>query len=408
MRPSAPEGSEFARGWTVVLAASVGVGLGITGVPIYTIGQFVRPLAEAFGWSRATIAGGLTVLTACGVLTAPLVGVLAERFGVRRVAIAGMIGLAAGFLGLSLSGGSVEAYYLGWAALAILGAGTSPIVWTAAVASWFERNRGLALGITLCGTGVVAVVAPAVVGGIIGSFGWRAAFGALAAAQIVIGLPVVLPLFRSRVSTPATSEVPDTPRSGMTLRDAAASTRFWRLILAFFLMAMVIGGLIVNLPAMLADRGVDFARASAALGLLGVAVILGRLTVGFLVDRLAAQFVAAVYIALPSAACLLLARHGSAVPAVVLTGLAAGAEVDLLAFLIGRYFGLLHYARIYGWALSAFSAGIGVGPVLAARVRDTSGSYGVALYMFAAMAATAALLVASLGGGRQVTPAARR
>ena len=68
----APIGSEFARGWTVILAASIGVGLGITGVPIYAIGQFVRPLAASFGWSRAAVVGGLTVLTACSVLMARL------------------------------------------------------------------------------------------------------------------------------------------------------------------------------------------------------------------------------------------------------------------------------------------------------------------------------------------------
>jgi MFS family permease len=397
-------GSEFARGWTVILAAAVGVGLGITGVPIYTIGLFIRPLAADFGWTRAIVAGGLTVLTACSVLMAPLIGVLTERYGVRRVAILGMIGLALGFLGLSLNNGSVQAYYLAWGALAILGAGTSPIVWTAAVTSWFNRNRGLALGITLCGTGVVAIVAPEIIGRIIASHGWRAAFQSLAAAQIVIGLPVVLLFFRRR-EQPLDAATPTRPGEGLTLRQAAATTQFWRLILAFFLMALVVGGLIVNLPAMLADRGIPLPQAAEALGLLGVAIIGGRLTVGWLVDRVAAHYVAAAYIVLPTLACLLLAEHGAAGPAVVLVGLSAGAEVDLLAFLISRYFGLLHYARIYGCALSTFSAGVGLGPLLAARIYDASGGYAGALYGFAACAAVASVLVASLGRPRRYSAA---
>jgi MFS family permease len=395
--PSAFAKGEFARGWTIVLAAAVGVGLGVTGVPIYTIGLFVRPLANDFGWSRAVVAGGLTVLTVCSVLMAPLTGVLTETFGVRRVAIIAMIGLAIGFLGLSLNNGTVAAYYIGWAAIGILGAGTSPVVWTAAVTSWFERNRGLALGITLCGTGIIAVVAPEIIGTIIASSGWRSAFQALAAAQVVIGLPIVLLFFQPRERARDSAGAPMIPRSGITLRQAAVSTRFWRLILAFFLTAVVIGGLIVNLPAMLGDRGINLAEASKALGLLGVAIIVGRLTVGWLVDRVAAHIVAAVYIALPALGCLFLLQHGAAAPAVLLIGLAVGADVDLLAFLVSRYFGLLHYARIYGCTLSAFSAGVGIGPPLAARVYDTSGSYTAALYGFAAMAATAALLVASLG-----------
>jgi MFS family permease len=397
MSQSAPQGSEFAKGWTVVLAAAVGVGLGITGVPIYTIGLFVRPLTAGFGWSRAIVAGGITVLTVCSVLMAPLIGVLVETFGGRRVAIVSMIGLAIGFWGLSLNNGSIEAYYIGWAALAILGAGTSPVVWTAAVTSRFERNRGLALGIALCGTGIVAVFAPEAIGHIIASHGWRSAFQALAAAQVLIGLPVVLLFFHPRERTERAVEAPTIPRSGVTLRRAAASSQFWRLILAFFLTAMVVGGLIVNLPSMLADRGIALPQASSALGLLGAAVIAGRLTVGWLVDRVAAQYVAATYILMPTLACLLLSQHGAPAPAVLLIGLSIGAEVDLLAFLISRYFGLLHYARIYGCILSAFSAGVGIGPPLAARVYDASGGYTAALYGFAALAATAAMLVASLG-----------
>jgi MFS family permease len=402
MQPPAPEGSEFALGWRVILAAAVGVGLGITGVPIYTIGQFVRPLGDAFGWSRTAVASGLTVLTACSVVMAPVVGVLTERFGVRRVALTAMVGLGVGFITLSMNGGSLGAYYLGWATLAVLGAGTSPIVWTTAVTSWFERNRGLALGITLCGTGLVAVIAPGVIGSIIASFGWRTAFGALAAAQIVIGMPAVVLFFRARGQSAVVSGVLENAHSGVALREAVASSRFWRLILSFFLMSMVIGGMIVNLPAMLADRGVDLAQASRALGLLGVAIILGRLSVGLLVDRLTPRFVAATYIALPSVACLLLAQQSAAFPAIVLMGLSTGAEVDLLAYLVSRYFGLLHYARIYGWALAAFSAGVGLGPPIAAWVRDTTGDYTTALYVFAVMAGAAATLVASLG--RPLTP----
>ncbi|MBS0560915.1 MAG: MFS transporter [Proteobacteria bacterium] len=390
--------SEFARGWPVVLAAAVGVGLGITGIPIYAIGQFVRPLEQEFGWSRAAVAGGLSVVTACSVLMAPLIGVLVERFGARRVTLVSVPGLAAGFAGLALNGGSLGAWYLGWAALAVLGAGTSPIVWTSAVASWFERNRGLALGIALCGTGLVAVFAPGLVGGIVAARGWRAGFAALAAVQIVVALPVVLALFRVRPpSGPSGAEATARARPGLTMRQAAGSARFWRLLLAFFLMSMVVGGMIVNLPAMLADRGIDRAEAARALGLLGIAIIAGRLTVGLLVDRLPARFVAAAYVVLPAATCLLLAGQGGAAPAIFLMGLATGAEVDLLAYLVSRYFGLAHYARIYSWTLAAFSAGVGIGPPLAAWTHDATGGYQPALLAFAALAALSALLVATLG-----------
>jgi len=224
--------AEFGRAWMVIVAAAVGVGLGVTGLPIYTTGQFVRPLQEAFGWTRAQSTGGLIYLTIGSVLMAPVIGALIDRFGVRRVALVAQLGLCIGYLGLTLNGGSVPLYYLGWAVLAILGSGTSPIVWTRAVASWFERGRGLALGITLCGTGLVALVGPSIIGGIVTTYGWQAGFYTLSGAQIVLGMPLTLLLLRSRDRTEPHAAA--TVLTGMTLREAAGTTQFWRLIVAFY------------------------------------------------------------------------------------------------------------------------------------------------------------------------------
>jgi MFS family permease len=391
---------EFRRAWTVILAAAVGVGLGTTGLPIYTTGQFILPLQAAFGWSRSAISGGLLCLTIVGVIMAPVIGILTERHGVRRVAMTGMIGLAAGYTSLTLNRGSIAFYDAGWAALALLGAGTSPIVWTRAVASWFDRQRGLALGLTLCGTGVVAMFAPGVIGTIIARFGWQAGFGALGAAQIIIGLPVVFFLFRARDQDAAIKAQP----AGTRPTEATGRRDFWQLIIAFLLIAIVVGGMIVHLPAMLADRHVPLAQAGKALGLMGVAIIAGRLSIGALMDRFPARVVAPVFILLPVISCLCLLRGTAIIPAVLLSGLSAGAEVDLLAYLVSRYFGMRHYARIYGWMLSAFSAGVGLGPVFAGWVHDRTGGYAGALYVFVILMAVAATLVASLSRPPSLRP----
>ena len=400
LQPAASARSEWRSAWTVVLAAAVGVGLGITGLPIYTTGLFIRPLEQAFAWPRATITGGLLFLKVGVTLMAPLVGLLVDRFPVRPVAALAMVGFALGYLGLTIHGGSVPLWYAGWAVLAVLGAATSPIVWTRAVASWFTVSRGLALGTTLCGTGVVAAIGPAVVGGIIADYGWRAGFYALAAAQVVVGLPLVLLFLRARgegrVGDPARAALP-----GMTVGEAFRTGVFWRLLAAFFLISVVVGGFIVNLPAILGDSGLSSTQAARALGLMGIAIIIGRLTVGALIDRFAVRVIAPLYILLPAASCLLLARGDAAPVAIVLVGLAAGAEVDLLAYLIGHLFGMRQYARIYGWGLAAFSAGAGVGPGFAGWVHDVSGSYVDALYAFAAMIAVASALLTTL---RRVHP----
>jgi MFS family permease len=346
------------------------------------------PLQSAFGWSRSAIEGALICLTVGGVLMSPIIGTLTDRFGVRRVALASQLGLCLGYLGLTLTDGSLPAYYTGWTVLSILGAGTSPIVWTKAVANWFEQNLGFALGLTLCGTGIIAVIGPAIIGGLIAAYGWRAGFVALAAAQLLIGWPLTAALLKTHDQSAATSA--PAPLEGATIAEATHSTRFWRMLAAFVLIAFTIGGVIVNLPAMLADRGVSPAHAAHALTMLGFAIIAGRLTIGWLLDRLPARLVAPAFILLPSISCILLARNSAIILAILLIGLATGAEVDLLAYFVRRIFGMLHYGKLYGWVLAAFGAAVGIGPAFAGWIRDQTGTYDTVLDIFALMAVVAA------------------
>ena len=385
---------EFRRGWTVLLAGTIGTGLGTTGLPFYSFGQFVRPVAQEFGWSRGAMSGGVMCLMIGTVLTSPFVGRAVDRFGVRWVAALSQLGLAIGFLCVSLVGPSLLGFYAAWLTLSALGSGTSPIVWTRAAAGWFERSRGLAFGIMLCGTGIVAIFAPPLINHLIAGFGWRFAYRMLALTLVVVGLPVTLSLLRSgrdrSGAAPAAS-------AGYTLREALRSSAFWRLEAAFFLISVVVGGLIVHLPAMLVDRGYSPAVAAVTVGYLGYAIIVGRLSLGTLVDRFPPALVGASLISLSAFASLLLAQGAAPLAATLLLGLCAGAEVDLLAFLVSRLFGLRNYAQIYGCGISAFTAGAGVGPYLAGHVHDLSGSYAPALYGFAAAIIVAAVLIASLG-----------
>ena len=379
---------------TVLLAGTIGTGLGTTGLPFYSFGQFVRPIVQEFGWSRGALTGGVTCLMIGTVVTSPFIGRAVDRFGVRWVAALSQIGLAIGFLCVSLVGTPLFGVYAAWLALSVLGSGTSPIVWTRAVAGWFERSRGLAFGIMLCGTRIVAIFAPPLVNHLITGFGWRFAYRVLALTLLVVGLPVTLLLLRSGhdrrgAASPAAI--------GYTLREAFGSSAFWRLEAAFFLISLAVGGLIVHLPAMLVDRGYSPAIAAVTAGYLGYAIIAGRLSLGTLVDRFRPALVGALLVSLSAVASLLLAQGMAPVAATLLLGFCAGAEVDLLAFLVSRLFGLKNYAQSYGCGISAFTAGAGVGPYLAGHARDLSGSYAPALYGFAAAIIVAATLIASLG-----------
>ena len=385
---------EFRRGWLVLLAGTIGTGLGTTGLPFYSFGQFVRPIAQEFGWSRGAMSGGVLCLMIGTVLTSPFIGRAVDRFGVRWVGALAQIGLAIGFLCISFVGPSLVAFYAAWLTLSVLGSGTSPIVWTRAVAGWFERSRGLAFGIMLCGTGIVAIFAPPLINHLIAVSGWRFAYRMLAVTLIVIGLPVTLGLLRpSRSDDGATAM----PLMGATVGEALRSSAFWRLAGAFFLISVVVGGLIVHLPAMLVDRGYSPALAASTVGTLGYAIIVGRLSLGALVDRFSPALVGGTLISLSAVSSVMLAQGVAPLAAVLLLGLCAGAEVDLLAFLTSRLFGLKHYAQIYGCGISAFTAGAGVGPILAGHAHDLSGTYVSALYGFAIAIVVATILIVSLG-----------
>ena len=404
MAPAQAEANEFARAWPVMLAATMGVGLGVTGIAIYSFGLFIRPLAQEFGWSRGSISFGVTCLSLTTAVTSPLVGLAVDRWGVRTVAILSQIGLVIGFFGLSFVGPSLPEFYAGWTILSLLGSGTSPIVWTRAVAGWFVKRRGLALGITLCGTGLVALIGSPVIGHAVATYGWRNAYRLISLFILVIALPLTAVFLHSgrRDATRAVSELGDRPAQ------AYCSSAFWRIIVAFFCISAVMGGGIVHLAPLLIDRGLTPLAAAAIAGYLGYAIIFGRLTLGYLVDRLPPALVGAGLISLAAVSMLLLANGVAPLVATLLFGLCAGAEVDLLAFMISRLFGLKHYAQIYGWGITAFTAGASVGPPVAGLVFDKYHTYTLALYVFAGLIVIAAALVASLGRQLRTSPYAPR
>ena len=154
------KGEEFKRGWTVVMASAVGAGTGTSALTFYSLGAFVEPLSREMGWTRAEITAAPFFMTMASLIMGPLSGWLADRIGARRVAVVSQIMFVFAVAGLSLTGPSVTSFYVGYFAIALVGAGTMPITWTRAITSWFFAGRGLALGFALMGTGVMGMIAP--------------------------------------------------------------------------------------------------------------------------------------------------------------------------------------------------------------------------------------------------------
>jgi MFS family permease len=385
--------AELRGGWRIILAALIGIAFGVTGLFFYSAGIFIKPVASELGWSRAAVSSVTVVAALSLAATAPFVGWVVDRLGVRIVALASGIGLGAGFLLLSRAPPSMPVY-LGLIALTVLlGAGASPVAFTRLVNLWFDRARGTALGLAQTATGIAGALIPPLLTPYVAEQGWRAGYVALAIVSLV-SVPVVLILI-GRSSLPPTSQ-PAT--SGLTLREAACSPMFVVLAAVFVLAAIGIGGMIVHLVPMLTDAGLSPARAGAVAGLLGFAIIFGRAATGVIVDRVFAPRVACVAFALAACGCWLLAWGGAkwAAVAAVLAGLAMGAEVDLISYLVARYFGLGAYGSIYGWLYAVFMVGTSIGPVIAGAAFDRWGNYDVGIAGLGISLATAALTTLKL------------
>ena len=154
---------EFDKGWKPLLAATIGTMCGIFTLTNYSQGFFVGPVTAEFGWSPPQFFLSYTVMMCLGLLTGPIVGSMAERVGLRTIGVIGLIGHSAGYVLLSFNTGSLALWYASWALLAMLGAGSLPIVWTGVLNGWFKKHRGKAIGITMAGTGLGAFFLPPIV-----------------------------------------------------------------------------------------------------------------------------------------------------------------------------------------------------------------------------------------------------
>ena len=393
--------AEFRRGWGIVLASTIGIGLGLAPLgTTYTLGPLSTGLIEEFGWSRAAIMSA-TIAATCGLLPASfVVGWAADRIGVRRLVVLSQIGLSLCFLALGLAVHSLATFYACYFVMGMVGAGSLPISFTKSITSWFDRGRGLALGLALAGTGLCGFVVPAFTAGLVEAHDWRIACMALAALPVGIAMPVVLAMLREPRSAPSDVQGID-PGAGRALSAATRSWRFWLLALIFFPVSFGVTGIITNLGPMLMDRGLDAVTAAEFAGIVGISVIAGRVMVGALVDRFWAPAVGFAFVAAPAIACLVLAGGSTSgvaiIGAIVLVGLATGAEIDLNAYVVSRYFPASGYGRIYAAQYVILIVGAGIASPVFGLVHDLTGSYAPVLAALALVFVAAAFALLKLG-----------
>jgi MFS family permease len=394
-------------GWWIVLVSAVGVFFGPS-VTVYSFAVFFPALVREFHTTRAAISFGFTLHNILGAMWLPVMGSLIDRFGARRVLLSITPVFAVALLSAPWLVHSIWSFYIFYAVLGWTLPG--PLGFGVVVAHWFDRRRGLTLGLLGLSTGIGAFAVPLLSRWLIARFGWHAAYSIFGGANLFIALPVVFAFLRNDPS-----ELGLLPDGAASARDAsltAQATRglpwsevrrapaFWVMISAFVLAGASLHAGILHLPTLLMDRGFTAERAAIGSAVVGAAVIVGRISCGWLMDRLFAPRVGMLFFGCSAAGLFLLwaAPGGASVFfAAFLLGLGMGAEVDMMAYLASRYFGLRSFATVYGYAFGAFMVAGALGPLMMGALFDHFHSYSAGLGVAASATAGAIVLLPLLG-----------
>jgi MFS family permease len=388
--------SEFSRHWLLVVVCAVGIGVGVSALPFYTQGLFIEAWTAEFGWTRAQASLGILGSTLALAAVLPFIGSIVDRYGLITPVMISLLGLSLAYVMLGLFVQSIASFVMLAMLQAILGSASSPLAYTRAINSVFTKQRGLALGVALSGAGAAATFGPSLISSAIDAFGWRGAYYAMALFTLLVGALIIIVL--ARLKSAKASEHIEVQAAREGFKAAKASASYWLIMAAIFCLSLGLGGLMIHFVPILLDIGFTTSEAVKVAGVIGIAVVLGRLLVGFAVDRIFAPHVAIAILFACICGVLALAVFGMvvAVPAAFVIGFSVGAEVDLIGYLIARYFGMHAYGQIYGRQYSTFLIATGLSPVILGAVRDATGSYTASLFTAAAFITLSAALFTRL------------
>jgi predicted MFS family arabinose efflux permease len=385
--PSSAKG-EWRRYWALPFIAAAGYST--SSMHSYGIGVFIEPLQAEFGWSRAQASMGLTIAGLTGALLAVPMGMLVDRFGPRRIGMIGVVVMVSAFGLLGTATGTIANWIALWAVLALCNPWSTVVSWTKAVASRFEHSRGLAFAVTLSGAPITATLVPLIATAFMLTFGWRAGFFGVAVIWALVVWPLVFLFFRSAHEDPAAvtrrkASIAEVVLPGVTAGEAVRSAAFYQLLLVSGLFAFTVVGTTVHFVPILTDSGAEPMAAAGIASLVGVFAFIGRVGMGVLLDRYPANLLGGAVCTLPAMSCALLLMDGGnpivQMIAAALLGLTVGGEIDVIAYLTTRQFGLRSYGTIYGSMTAAMNIGTATGALLAGMVHDAQGSYATFLFI---------------------------
>ena len=391
----------FRNRWWIAGASAVALIFSSGTIQLFSASLFIKPITEELGIGRGTLSTAFGITFVLSAITTPIFGRLLDLRGVRAMMLPTITIYALATAALGLLPASIPVIFIMYGIVGAVGIAQTPTPYGKVVSWWFDRERGLALGVALAGIGLGTIIVPQVVRFLMTDFSWRVGYFGLGCAVMVFAfIPNALiirepPNVEGAEAAHVALDVP-----GLTFAEARVSWRYWVLSLAFYLAATVINGSLVHVVPMLTDRGIPIGVATGALSATGVALIAGRLCAGWLSDRVFAPYIAIFFIVFPMLGIAVLGFGFAGISPLIGTiclGIGIGAEIDLMTFLVGRYFGLRQFGTLYSVMFAIAILGNATGSNLLGWSFQFFKSYSPALILFEVLLAITCACFLGLG-----------
>jgi MFS family permease len=384
------------RGWRVVIACFT-IAMFAWGFGFYGHGVFLAELRATRGWPAALISGATTLYYFVGALAVIYVSDAVRRFGPRSVMLAGVLMIAAAVLlvGLVTAPWQLYAAYLlmsaGWAATTV-GAISNVL------GLWFSTRRGLAINLALNGASFAGVVVIPALVLLIDRIGFEPALLVVTGVMLML----ILPMLVFWVERPAVALInhPTLDAAGMviapwTRAEALRSWRFWSIGLPFSLALMAQAGFLVHEIAII-EPSLGRAQAGAAVALTTAFAIVGRLTLGLVIDRFDQRIVTAASLASQIVALAVMLMTRQSVPlfvAVAIFGFSVGNLITFPALIVQREFEPASFGMLTALVSSVWQIGASSGPLLLGAIHDLAGTYTAPICVCGALDLAAAIVI---------------
>ncbi len=374
-----------------------------------TFGVFLKPLSGEFYWSRAATSGSFALYMVVSGLLSIVSGKLSDRIGAWKIVAGGALCSGTGYLLMSTMH-SLWQLYLYYGVLVAAGSSAMYVPMVAMIARWFTKNRGFMSGIGIAGIGFGIGIMPPIASALLLASDWRTTLLIIGGGVMV--LICLLSLLLRHHDRPATNTFRSDPdqndqingSAGINFRQAARTSRFWLFFAGWFFYGFFFQSAVVHIVPHASDLGLTAVRAAGILSIIGVIGTVGRVSLGFVGDKLGNRrtiYSSYTIMGLAFIGLAFISDLSMLFVFAVLFGFLFGVGV-LLVPMVTEYFGFKQLGIISGAIVFSNSLGGAIGPPVAGAIFDLTGNYQADFLVCGIIALAAALMIFLIRPGKEI------